>query len=48
MEDKIDIPHSLELINLLKIVSIFLGNALDATINADIPYLSFVYFQEKN
>ncbi|MGT2926750.1 GHKL domain-containing protein [Streptococcus cuniculipharyngis] len=46
VEEPIDIPNSLELIDVLKIVSIFLDNALEASVNAEVPYLSFVYFRE--
>lgn len=44
VENRIDIPDSLELINLLKIVSIFLDNAIEAAIQAKQPYISFTYF----
>lgn len=46
VEEPIDIPNNLELIELLKIVSIFLDNALEAAVNAEVPYISFAYFKE--
>lgn len=46
VEEPIDIPNSLELIEVLKIVSIFLDNALEATVSAKVPYISFSYFKE--
>ena len=48
IEKLIDIPSSIELIDFLKILSIFLDNALEATIESDAPYISFIYFQEDN
>lgn len=45
VENHISAPDSIELIDLLKIVSIFLDNALEASVQAEEPSLSFAYFE---
>ena len=45
VENHISAPASIELIDLLKVVSIFLDNALEAAVQAEEPSLSFAYFE---
>lgn len=46
IEEPISEPASIELIELLQILSIFLDNAIEAALESSIPKLSFVYFEE--
>lgn len=48
IEESISAPSSIELIDFLKILSIFLDNALEAALQAENPAIAFVYFQEEN
>lgn len=45
VENKISALDNIKLIDLLKVVSIFLDNALEAAVQAEKPSLSFVYFE---
>ena len=45
VENKISALNGIKLIDLLKVVSIFLDNALEAAVQAEKPSLSFVYFE---
>ena len=48
IEKVIKAPSGLDLIELLKILAIFLDNAIEASLESSSPEISFVYFQEEN
>ena len=48
IEKVIKAPSGIDLIELLKILAIFLDNAIEASLESSSPEISFVYFQEEN
>lgn len=46
IEDPIEEPEGIELVEFLQLLSIFLDNAIEATLEASAPRLSFVYFED--
>ena len=48
IEKVIKAPASIDSIDLLKLLAIFLDNAIEASLESASPELSFVYFQEEN
>ena len=48
IEKVIKAPSGIDLIELLKILAIFLDNAIEASLESSAPEISFVYFQEEN
>ena len=48
IEKVIKAPSGIDLIELLKILAIFLDNAIEASLGSSSPEISFVYFQEEN
>ncbi|MFM0876946.1 sensor histidine kinase [Streptococcus suis] len=46
IEESISEPNSIELVEFLQMLSIFLDNAIEAALESSIPKLSFVYFEE--
>lgn len=46
IEDPIEEPDGIELVEFLQLLSIFLDNAIEATLEASAPRLSFVYFED--
>ncbi|MGU8055157.1 sensor histidine kinase [Streptococcus suis] len=46
IEDPIEEPDGIELVEFLQMLSIFLDNAIEAALESSIPKLSFVYFED--
>lgn len=46
VEESIEEPNSIELVEFLQLISIFLDNAIEAALETPIPRLSFAYFEE--
>lgn len=46
IEESISEPNSIELVEFLQMLSIFLDNAIEATLEASAPRLSFIYFED--